>query len=89
MLLNNLRDKTRCLRFMALGQGPPQQLYLMQAVPPEAITVNNSWNNKIKETKRIRKSQASIVPGVANHQQTKLLGLNQTTTTIAAKTSKK
>jgi hypothetical protein len=48
---------------MAPGREPPQQSYLKQAVPPEAIIDNNSWSNKIKETKRIRKSQASITPG--------------------------
>jgi len=42
-----------------------------------------------QKTKRIRKSQASIAPGVANHQQTKLLGLNQIATTIAVKTGRK
>jgi hypothetical protein len=52
---------------------------------PEAIIVNC----KIKETKRIRKLQAIIAPGVANHQQTKLLGLNRTATTTAVKTPKK
>ena len=89
MLLNNSRDKTCCPRFMVPGQGPPQQSYLKRAIPPEAITVIHSWNNKIKETKRIRKSQAFIVLGVANHQKTKLLGLNRTATTIAVKTGRK
>ena len=74
---------------MAPDQGPLQQSYLKQVVPLEAITVNNSWNSKTKETKRIRKSQAFIVLGVANHQKTKLLGLNRTATTIAVKTGRK
>jgi hypothetical protein len=43
-------------------------------------------SNKIKETKMIRKSQASIAPGAANHQQTKLLGLNRIATTTTATT---
>ena len=89
MLLNNSRDKTRCPHFTALGRGPPQRSYLKQAVLLEAIIVNNSRSSKIKEIKRIKKSQASIAPGVANHQQTKLLGLNRIATTIAAKTGKK
>jgi len=71
---------------MAPSRELPQQSYLKQAVPPEAITDNNSWSNKIKETKRIRMSQASITPGVANHQQTKLLGLNQVATTTTTDT---
>ena len=71
---------------MAPNRGPLQQSYLKQVVPPGATTVNS----KTKETKRIKKLQAIIVPGVANHQQTKLLGLNRTTTTtIAAKTGRK
>jgi len=74
---------------MAPDQGPLQQSYLKQVVPLEAITVNNSWNSKTKETNRIRKSQAFIVLGVANHQKTKLLGLNRTATTIAVKTGRK
>ena len=59
---------------MAPGRGPPQQSYLKQAVPSEAITDNNSWSNKIKEFKRIRKSQASIAPRVANHRQNQAPG---------------
>ena len=74
---------------MAPGRGPLQQSYLKQAVHPEAITDNNSQSDKIKETKRIRKSQASIAPGVANHRQTKLSGLNLTATTITTKTGRK
>ena len=74
---------------MAPDRGPLQQSYLKEVVPLEAIIVNNNWNSKTKETKRIRKSQASIVPGVANHQQTKLLGLNRIATTTAAKTGRK
>ena len=89
MLLNNSRDKTHCPRFMALGRGPPQQSYLKQAVLLEAIIVNNSWSTKIKEIKRIKKSQAFIAPGVVNHQQTKLPGLNKTVITIAAKIERK
>jgi hypothetical protein len=72
---------------MVPGRGPLQQLYLKQAVLPEAIT--DSWSNKIKETKRTRKSQAFIAPGVANHRQIKLLGLSQVATTTAATTGKK
>ena len=71
---------------MAPVQGPRQQSYLKQAVPPEAIIVNNRWSSKTKETKKL---QAFIAPGVVNHQQTKLLGLNRITTTIAAKTGRK
>ena len=89
MLLNNLKDKIRCFHSTAPGREPPQQSYLKQAVPPEAVTDNNSWSNKIKEFKRIRKSQASIAPEVANHWQTKLLGLNQVTATIAGTTGRK
>ena len=74
---------------MAPGRGPLQQSYLKQAVLLEAIIVNNSWSTKIKEIKRIKKSQASIAPGVVNHQQTKLLDLNQVATTTAATTGKK
>ena len=70
---------------MAPGPRQLQQSYLKQVVPPGAIIVNS----KTKETKRIRKSQAVIAPGVVNHQQTKLLGLNRTATTIAAKTGRK
>ena len=74
---------------MAPDRGPLQQSYLKQVVPPEAVIVNNSWRSKTKETKRIRKSQAFIAPGVVNHQQTKLLGLNRIATTITAKTGRK
>ena len=74
---------------MAPGQGPPQQSYLKQAVLLEAIIVNNSRSSKIKEIKRIKKSQASIALGVANHRQTKPLGLNQVTTTIAGTTGRR
>ena len=74
---------------MAPARGPLQQSYLNQVVPPDGIIVNNSWSSKTKETKRIRKSQAIITLGVANNQQTKLLGLNRTTTTTAVKTLKK
>ena len=83
-LLNNSRDKTRCPHFMAPGQGPPQQSYLKQVVLLEAIIANNNYSSKIKETRRIRKLQVTIDPGVANHRQTKLLGLSQiaTTTTV-------
>ena len=84
MLLNNSRDKTRCLCFMAPGLGPLQQSYLKQAVLLEAIIVNNSWINKIKGIRKIRKLQAAIAPGVTNHRQTKPLGLSQTATTIIA-----
>ena len=74
---------------MAPGRGLLQQSYPKQVVPPEAIIINNSWRSKTKETKRIRKLQAFITPGVVSHQQTKLLGLNRTTTTTAVKTLKK
>ena len=74
---------------MAPARGPLQQSYLKQVVPPDGIIVNNSWSSKTKETKRIRKLQAFITPGVVSHQQTKLLGLNRIATTIAAKTGKK
>ena len=40
-------------------------------------------------TRRIKKSRASIAPGVANHRQTKPLGLNQVATTTAGITGKK
>ena len=73
---------------MAPDRGPLQQSYLKHVIPLEVITVNNSWSSKTKETKRIKKLQASIAPGVANHQQTKLLGLNQIATTIAVKTGR-
>ena len=89
MLWNNSRNKIHCLHFMAPGRGPLQQSYLKQAVPPEAITDNNSWSNKIKKFKRIRKSQGSIAPEVANHRQTKILGLNQVATTITGTTGRK
>ena len=89
MLPSSLRDKILCPRFMAPDRGPLQQSYLKEVVPLEAIIVNNNWNSKTKETKRIRKSQAFITPGVVNHHQTKLLGLNQTATTIAAKIERK
>ena len=89
MLLNNSRDKTRCLRFMAPGQGPPQQSYLKQVVLLEAIIANNSCSSKIKEIRRVRKSQATIDPGVSNHRQTKLLGLSQIATTTTVGTTGK
>jgi len=60
-----------------------------QAVLLEAIIVNNSWRSKTKETKRIRKSQAFIDPGVANHRRTKPLGLSQIATTTAGTTGKR
>ena len=56
---------------MAPNLRPPQQSYLKQVVPPEAIIINNSWRSKIKETKKTKKSQAVIVAGVDNHQQSK------------------
>jgi len=74
---------------MALDRRPPQQSYLKQAVLLEPIIVNNSWSTIIKEIKRIKKSQASIAPGVANHWQTKLLGPNQVATTTVPTTWKK
>ena len=87
MLLNSSRNKTRCPHFIAPGRGPPQQSYLKQVVAPEDITDNNSWSIKIKETKRINKSQVSIAPGVANHRQIKLHGLSQAATTTTAGTT--
>ena len=89
MLLSNSKDKILCPHFMAPGPRRQQWRYRRQAVLLEAVTVNNSWSNKIKEPKRIRKSQASIALGVANHQQTKLLGLNQVETTIVGTTGRK
>jgi len=74
---------------MAPGREPPLQSYLKQVVLLEAIIVNNSWSSKIKETRRIRKSQASIDPGVANHRRTKPLGLSQIATTITTGTTGK
>jgi len=71
---------------MAPGRGPPQQSYLKQVLLLGAIIANNSWSSKIKETRRIRKSQATINPGVANHRQTKLLGLSQIATTTTTGT---
>ena len=89
MLLNNSRDKTRCLHFMAHDQGLLQQSYLRQAVPPEATSINNSRSSKTKEIKRIRKLRAVIAPRVANRKQTKLLGLSQTATTTVGITGKR
>ena len=66
---------------MVRDQGLLQQSYLKEAVPLEATFINNNRSSKTKETKRIIKLQASITPGVANHKQTKLLGLSQTATT--------
>ena len=87
MLLNKSRDKTRCLHLMAPGRGPLQQSYLKQDVPPEAITDDNSWSIKIKETKMIKKLQVPITLEVANHRQIKLLGLSQVATTTTAGTT--
>ena len=70
---------------MAPGQGLPRQSYLKQVVPQENIIVNNVWSSKTKETKRIRKSQATIAPGAASHQLTKPLGCSQTATTTTEK----
>ena len=70
---------------MAPGREPPQQSYLKKVALLEAIIANNIRSSKTEETKRIRKSQATIAPGVANHQQTKLLGLSRTTTTTTEK----
>ena len=66
-----------------------QQSYLKQVALLEAIITNNSWSSKIKETRRIRKLQVTIDPGVANHRQTKLLGLSQIATTTTAGTTGK
>ena len=90
MLLNNSRDRTRCPHSTVRDQGLLQQSYLKQDVLLEAITDNNSWIIKIKETGMIKKLQAPIALEVANHRQIKLLGLSQiSTTTIAGKTGKK
>ena len=84
--VEQLERQNPCPRFMAPGQGLPRQSYLKQVVPPDGIIVNNSWSSKTKETKRIRKLQAFITPGVVSHQQTKLLGLNRIATTTTATT---
>ena len=89
MLLNNSRDKTRCHHSTVRDQGLLQQSYIKQAVPPEATSVNNNRSSKTKETRRIRKLQAFIDPGVANHRQTKPLVLSQIATTTTASTTEK
>jgi hypothetical protein len=66
--LNNSRDRTRCPHSTVRDQGLLQQLYLKQAVPLEATSVNNNRSSKTKETKRIKRSRATITPKVANHQ---------------------
>jgi hypothetical protein len=86
MLLNNSRDRTPCPRFTVRDQGPPKQQYLKQAVAPEATSVNSSRNDRIEETKRIRKLRVVITPEVANHKQIKLLALSQTATTTTVGT---
>ena len=84
-----LERQTCCPRSMAPDRGPPQQSYLKQVILLEAIIVNNSWSSKTKETRRIRKLQAFIDPGVANHQQTKPVVLSQIATTTTAGTTGK
>ena len=69
---------------MAPNRGPLQQSYLKQVELLEAIIANNSWS-KTKETRRIKKLQATIEPGVANQQQTKLLGLSRIATITTMK----
>ena len=71
---------------MALDLGLLLQQPHKQVALREAITVNN---NKTKESKRSKKSLAASVLGVDNPQQTKLQGLNRTTTTVADTTVKK
>ena len=71
---------------MALDTGLLLQQPHKQVALREAITVNN---NTTEETKRRKKSLAANILGVDNLQQTKLQGLNRTTTTVADTTVKK
>ena len=67
MLLNNSRDRTHYPHSTVRDQGLLQQSYLKQAIPLEATSVNNNRSSKTKETKRIKRSRATITPNVANH----------------------
>ena len=89
MPLNNSRDRTHCPHSTARDQGPLQQSYLRRAVLLEATIVNNSRSSKTKGIKKTRKLRAVIALGVANHKQTKLLGLSQTATTSVGTTGKR
>ena len=83
--MNNSSDNIPYPQYEVHDPGPPRQQLRKQATPREATAVSN----KIQEIKRSKKSLAANVLGVDNPQQTKLQGLNRTTTTVVDTTVKK